>query len=326
MSHQFTFADSEFSNKRRQTRKEIFLSRMDNLLPWSQLLDVIEPFYPRAGNGRRPYPLETMFRIHCMQQWYSLGDEALEDALYEIASMRQFAQLSLDKAIPDRTTIMNFRHLLEKHKLTRKLFKTVNQWLSDYGVMMTQGTLVDATIIEAPVSTKNKKNERDPDMHQTKKGNEWHFGMKAHIGVDAKSGLTHTLVTTAANEHDLNQLKNLLHGDEEFISGDAGYQGAEKREELKDTNVEWLIAERPGTVRALKKHPRKNKTAINIEYLKASIRAKVEHPFRIIKCQFGFIKARYKGLTKKDSQLAMLFTLANLFKVDQMLRRQPRSV
>ena len=326
MSHQLTFADSEFTSKRRQTRKEIFLSRMDNLLPWSQLLEVIEPFYPKVGNGRRPYPLETMFRIHCMQQWYSLGDEAMEDALYEIASMRQFAQLSLDKAIPDRTTIMNFRHLLEKHKLTRKLFKTVNQWLSDCGVMMTQGTLVDATIIEAPSSTKNKKNERDPDMHQTKKGNEWHFGMKAHIGVDAKSGLTHTLVTTAANEHDLNQMKNLLHGDEEFISGDAGYQGAEKREELKEKDVEWLIAARPGKVRALKKHPRKNKTAINIEYLKASIRAKVEHPFRIIKCQFGFIKARYKGLTKNDSQLAMLFTLANLFKVDQMLRRQPRSV
>lgn len=143
---------------------------------------------------------------------------------------------------------------------------------------------------------------------------------------DAKSGLTHTLVTTAANEHDLNQLNNLLHGEEEFVSGDAGYQGAQKREELKDTNVEWLIAERPGKIRALKKRPRKNKTMINIEYLKASIRAKVEHPFRIIKCQFGFIKARYKGLMKNDSQLAMLFTLANLFKVGQMLRRQPRSV
>ncbi|BAC93295.1 transposase [Vibrio vulnificus YJ016] len=275
---------------------------------------------------RRPYPLETMFRIHCMQQWYSLGDEATEDALYEIASMRQFARLSLDKAIPDRTSIMNFRHMLEKHKLTRKSFKTVNQWLSDCGVMMTQGTLVDATIIEAPSSTKNKNNERDPDMHQTRKGNEWYFGMKAHIGVDANSGLTHTLVTTAANEHDLNQLNKLLHGEEEFVSGDAGYQGAEKREELEDADVEWLIAERPSKVRALKKHPRKNKTAIRIEYLKASIRAKVEHPFRIIKCQFGFIKTRYKGLMKNDSQLAMLFALANLFKVDQMLRRQPRSV
>lgn len=192
--------------------------------------------------------------------------------------------------------------------------------------MMTQGTLVDATIIEAPGSTKNKNNERDPDMHQTKKGNQWYFGMKAHIGVDAKSGLTHTLVTTAANEHDLNPLNNLLHGKEKFISGDAGHQGAQKREELKDTNVEWLIAERPGKIRALKKRPRKNKTIINIEYLKASIRAKVEHPFRIIKCQFGYLKARYKGLMKNDSQLAMLFTLANLFKIDQMLRRQPRSV
>lgn len=166
---------------------------MDNLLPWSQLLEVINPFYPKAGNGRRPYPFETMLHIHCMQQWYSLGDEAMEDALDEIASMRQFAQLSLDKAIPDRTTIMNFQHLLAKHKLTRKLFKTVNQW---------------------------------------------HIGMKAHIGVDAKSGLTHTLVTTAANEHDQNQMKHLLHGDEEFVSGDAGYQGAEKREELKGTDVE----------------------------------------------------------------------------------------
>lgn len=243
---------------------------MYNLLPWPQLLEVIEPFYPKAGNGRRPYPLESMFRIHCMQQWYSLSDEAMEDALYGIASMRQFTQLSLDKAIPDRTTIMNFRHLL---------FKTFNQWLSNCDVMMTQGTLVDA-----------------------------------------KSGLPHKQGTTAANEHDLKQLNSLLHGDEKFVSGDACYQGAEKREELKDTDVEWLIADRPGKVRALKKRPRKNKTIINIEYLKASIRAKVEHPFRIIKCQFGFIKARYKGLMKNDSQLAMLFTLANLFKEDQMIR------
>ena len=196
--------------------------------------------------------------------------------------------------------------------------------------MMRQGTLVDATIIEAPSSTKNKSNQRDrnggpPDMHQTKKGNDWHFGMKAHIGVDAKSGLTHSLVTTPANEHDLNQLNNLLHGEEEFVSGDAGYQGAEKREELKETDVEWLIAQRPGKVRALKKHPRKNKVAIKIEYLKASIRAKVEHPFRIIKCQFGFVKARYKGLQKNDNQLAMLFALANIVRVDQMLRWQPKS-
>ncbi|EGQ95934.1 transposase DDE domain protein [Vibrio cholerae HC-49A2] len=270
MSHQLTFADGEFSNKRRQTRKELFLARMEKLLPWSQLLAVIEPFYPKAGNGRRPYPLETMFRIHCMQQWYSLSDEAMEDALYEIASMRLFAHLSLDRAIPDRTTIMNFRHLLEQHQLGRSVFEPINQWLSERGVLMKQGTLVDATIIEAPSSTKNKTNQRDPEMHQTKKGNEWHFGMKAHIGVDAKSGLTHTLVTTAANEHDLNQLSNLLHSDEEFVSGDAGYQGAHKRDELKGADVDWLIAERPGKVRDPEKAPSQKQSG---------------HPYRILESQ-----------------------------------------
>ncbi|HGX3640770.1 TPA: IS5 family transposase [Escherichia coli] len=284
MSHQLTFADSEFSTKRRQTRKEIFLSRMEHILPWQNMTAVIEPFYPKAGNGRRPYPLETMLRIHCMQHWYNLSDGAMEDALYEIASMRLFARLSLDSALPDRTTI-----------------------------------------IEAPSSTKNKEQQRDPEMHQTKKGNQWHFGMKAHIGVDAKSGLTHSLVTTAANEHDLNQLGNLLHGEEQFVSADAGYQGAPQREELAEVDVDWLIAERPGKVKTLKQHPRKNKTAINIEYMKASIRARVEHPFRIIKRQFGFVKARYKGLLKNDNQLAMLFTLANLFRVDQMIRQWERS-
>ncbi|MBW9593964.1 IS5 family transposase [Citrobacter freundii] len=284
MSHQLTFADSEFSSKRRQTRKEIFLSRMEQILPWQNMVEVIEPFYPKAGNGRRPYPLETMLRIHCMQHWYNLSDGAMEDALYEIASMRLFARLSLDSALPDRTTIMNFRHLLEQHQLARQLFKTINRWLAEAGVMMTQGTLVDA-----------------------------------------KSGLTHSLVTTAANEHDLNQLGNLLHGEEQFVSADAGYQGAPQREELAEVDVDWLIAERPGKVRTLKQHPRKNKTAINIEYMKASIRARVEHPFRIIKRQFGFVKARYKGLLKNDNQLAMLFTLANLFRADQMIRQWERS-
>ncbi len=293
---------------------------MEALLPWSRMLAVIEPVYPKSGNGRRPYPLETMLRIHCIQQWYNLSDGAMEDALYEIASMRLFAKLSLDQAIPDRTTIMNFRHRLEQHQLARQLFESINQWLSDAGIMMTQGTLVDATIIEAPSSTKNKRQQRDPEMHQTKKGNQWHFGMKAHIGVDAKSGLTHSLATTAANEHDLNQAGNLLHGKEEFVFGDAGYQGAPKREELAGVKVEWAITERPSKVKALKQRPRKNKAVIQFERLKASIRAKVEHPFRLIKRQFGFVKARYKGLMKNDNQLAMLFTLANLFRVDREFR------
>ncbi|MGL5127749.1 MAG: IS5 family transposase [Aeromonas popoffii] len=321
MSYQLTFADSEFNGKRRKTRKELFLARMDALLPWSMMLGVIDPVYPKAGNGCRPYPLDTMLRIHCMQQWYSVSDGAMEDALYEIASMRLFAKLSLDQAIPDRTPIMNFRHLLEQHRLARQLFDAVNQWLSDAGIMMKQGTLVDATLIEAPNSTKNKRGERAPEMHQTKKGNQWYFGRKAHIGVDAKSGLTHSLETTSANEHDLNQVGNLLHGKEEFVFADAGYQGAENREELADVKAEWAIAMRPGKLKELKKHPRKNKAVIAFEMLKSSVRAKVERPFRIIKCQFGFVKARFKGLRKNDNQLAMLFTLANLFRVDQMIRR-----
>jgi IS5 family transposase len=320
MDYQLTFADSEFNQKRRQTRKEVFLGRMDKIIPWKRLESIIKPHYPKAGNGRRPYPLSTMLRIHCMQHWYNLSDPAMEDALYEIASMRQFSGLSLDKAIPDHTTIMNFRHLLERKGLARKLFTEVNQWLTDAGVLLKEGTLVDATIIEAPSSTKNNSGQRDPEMHQTKKGNQWHFGLKAHIGVDARTGLTHSFTTTSANEHDLNQAANLLHGDENFIFADAGYRGAEKRDELSDVTADWHIAEKPGKVRALKKHPRINKHKIRAEYLKASIRAKVEHPFRIIKCQFGFVKARYRGLQKNDNQLAMLFTLANIVRVDQMLR------
>ncbi|WP_410316387.1 IS5 family transposase [Klebsiella pneumoniae] len=240
----------------------------------------------------------------------------MEDALYEIASMRLFARLSLDSALPDRTTIMNFRHLLEQHQLARQLFKTINRWLAEAGVMMTQGTLVDATIIEAPSSTKNKEHQRDPEMHQTKKGNQWHFGMKAHIGVDTKSGLTHSLVTTAANEHDLNQLGNLLHGEEQFVSADAatkerhsaragrgGCGLADRRASRQGKNLEAASAqEQNGHQHRIheSQHP-----------------CQVEHPFRIIKRQFGFVKARYKGLLKNDNQLAMLFTLANLFRVDK---------
>lgn len=244
----------------------------------------------------------------------------MEDALYEIASMRLFAGLSLDRPIPDHTTIMNFRHLLERHGLARQLFEEVSTWLSEAGVLLKEGTLMDATIIEAPSSTKNRTGERDPEMHQTKKGNQWHFGMKAHIGVDARTGLTHSFTTTPANEHDLNQAEHLLHGEESYAFADAGYRGAEKRPALKDKGMEWYIAQSPSAVKVLKRHPRINRAKLQIEHLKASIRARVEHPFRIIKCQFGFTKARYRGLLKNDGKLAMLFALANLVRVDQMLR------
>ena len=321
MENQLTFADSEYSQKRRLTRKEKFLGRMEKLVPWIQIIDLIEPFYAKAGNGRRPYPLETMLRIHCLQQWYSLSDESMEDALYETMSMQRFARLSLTSGIPDRTTIMNFRHLLERHQLGRQIFDSINEWLSNAGVITTQGTIVDATIIDAPTSTKNRQKQRDPEMHSTKKGNQWYFGMKAHIGVDMNNGLTHSLVTTAANAHDVTQVSQLLHGQEEGVMGDAGYLGAEKREETQGVKAEWIISERPGTVKKLRQDPRRNKSAINFEKMKAKVRAKVEHPFRIIKCQFGFTKTRYKGLAKNDNQLAILFTLANVVKIDQMIRR-----
>ena len=218
--------------------------------------------------------------------------------------------------------IMNFRHLLEAHNLARAIFTDVNQWLTESGIVLKEGSLVDATIIEAPTSTKNQTGQRDPQMHQTRKGNQWYFGMKAHIGVDARTGLTHSLATTAANEHDLNQASNLLHGDEQFVFADAGYRGAEKRKALNTDAVQWHIAEQPGKLKRLRKHPRINKVILKTEYLKASIRAKVEHPFRIIKCQFGFIKARYRGLRKNDGKLAMLFALANMVRLDQMIRAQ----
>ncbi len=320
MEQQLSFADSEYRHKRHRTRKEKFLERMEKLMPWARLEAVIEPFYPKPGNGRRPYPLATMLRIHCLQQWYTLSDPAMEDALYEISSMRLFANLSLDKPIPDHTTIMNFRHLLEKHNLGRQIFDDVNQWLADAGVLLKEGTLMDATIIEAPSSTKNKTGERDQEMHQTKKGNQWHFGLKAHIGVDARTGLMHSLTTTATNEHDLNQADKLLHGEETFVFADAVYRGIEKRENLQDKKIDWYIAERPGKVRVLKERPRINKVLINTEYLKASIRAKVEHPFRIIKCQFDFIKVRYRGLVKNDNKLSVMFALANIVRVGQLLK------
>jgi IS5 family transposase len=220
---------------------------------------------------------------------------------------------------------MNFRHLLEKHNLGRKIFKDVNQLLMNAGVMLREGTLMDATIIEAPTSTKNKEGKGDPEMHQTKKGNQWHFGMKAHIGVDAATGLVHSMETTAANVHDLNQADKLLHGDEEVVFADAGYQGINKREEHEDREVDWFVAQRPGITRALKRHPEDNKNQIRLEKVKASIRAKVEHPFRVIKCQFGFTKARYRGLIKNDTKLSLMFMLANIMRLGQIMTYREQS-
>lgn len=307
---QMSFADAEYGIKRKQTRREIFLAEMDRVVPWKEIQDLIEPVYPKAGNGRRPYELSAMLRIHFMQQWYGLSDPAMEEALYEIASMRRFAGLSLAKgAVPDETTILNFRHLLESHGLAALIFEAVNSYLASRGLRLSKGTIVDATIIAAPSSTKNASGTRDPEMHQTKKGNEWHFGMKAHIGVDAETGLVHSLTGTSANVHDITQAESLLHGDETDVFADAGYRGIEKRIGGKRN---WHIAMRPGKRRMLTQL-RPDRIRERIEQLKASVRARVEHPFRVVKRQFGFTKVRYRGLAKNTAQLHTLFALSNLW-------------
>ncbi len=314
---QLSFSDAEFAGKRKQTRREVFLAEMDAVIPWARLAALVEPVYPKAGNGRRPYGLETMLRIHFMQQWFALSDPAMEEALYDSMSMRQFSGLSLTRdSLPDETTILNFRHLLERNQLAGRMLAEVNAMLGERGMLLRRGTIVDATIISAPSSTKNSTGKRDPEMRQTKKGNQWHFGMKAHIGVDAESGLVHTVTGTGANVHDVTETGALLHGQESTVFGDSGYTGAHKREENKGRAVHWHIAAKPSAVRKL--HSAVQAQAKHIETLKASMRAKVEHPFRVIKRQFGHVKVRYRGLAKNTAQLMTLFALSNLW----MARRQ----
>lgn len=308
--NQMSFGDAEYSGKKKRTRREQFLAEMEQVVPWGSLLALIEPFYPVAGRGRHPYPIATMLRVHLMQNWFGLSDPAMEEALYEITSMRQFARLTLTQAIPDETTILNFRRLLEQNELAPEILARVNKYLGRKGLLLKRGSIVDATIIAAPSSTKNAEGKRDPEMHQTKKGNQWHFGMKAHIGADAESGLVHTVVTTAANEADVAVVDELLHGKEEVAYADAGYTGADKRVERK--NLRWEIAAKRGKIQAMPEGQAK-RTAEKIEKRKASIRAKVEHPFRVIKRQFGLVKVRFRGLAKNTAHIITLFALSNLW-------------
>ncbi|MDQ0569916.1 IS5 family transposase [Variovorax paradoxus] len=312
---QISFSDAEYAGKRKKTRREVFLEEMEQVVPWKALLKVIEPHYPRAGRGRRPYPLEAMLRVHLMQNWFALSDPAMEEALYEIASLRNFAGLTLSEPIPDETTILNFRHMLEESDLAEDIFKQVNAHLSRKGLLLKRGSIVDATIIAAPSSTKNAEGERDPEMHQTKKGNQWHFGMKAHIGVDADSGLVHSVATTSANEADVEQVADLLHGKEEQVWADSGYRGAQTR--VQRDNLQWHIAARPSDIAKLPEGRAKARLQKH-EHRKASVRAKVEHPFRVIKRQFGLMKVRFRGLQKNTAHLLTLFALSNLW----MARRQ----
>jgi len=283
----------------------------------------LRPFYPKGERGRPPVGLERMLRIYFLQQWYGLADEALEDALYDSQALRGFAGIDLSLAtVPDATTVLNFRHWLERHDLTRVLFDEVGTMLAERGLLMRQGTIVDATIIAAPPSTKNKQKSRDPEMHQTKKGNQWHFGMKAHIGVDVASGVVHTVVGTAANEADINQTASLLHGREKDVFADAGYTGADKRPELEDCDVAWNIAIKRSIIKGLPKDLRE--LAEPVERALSQVRAWVEHPFHIVKNLFRHRKLRYRGLKKNTAQLHTLFALANLVIVKKTLLAQSR--
>ncbi|MEB2183952.1 IS5 family transposase [Xanthomonas campestris pv. campestris] len=310
---QLTFGDAEGLGKRKQTRREIFLAEMEQVVPWQQLLGLIAPHYPVSGRpGRQPYALATMLRIHLLQQWYALSDPAMEEALHEIPTLRRFAQLGGLDNVPDETTILNFRRLLETHGLAARMLEAVNAHLARKGQSLRSGTIVDATLIAAPSSTKNADHARDPEMHQTKKGNQWYFGMKAHIGVDEFSGLVHHVHCTAANVADVTVTHTLLHGKEDSVFGDSGYTGADKREELQDCEAAFFIAAKRSVLQAIG-NKRERAREQRWEHFKASVRAKVEHPFRVIKRQFGYTKVRYRGLAKNTAQVLTLFALSNLW-------------
>ena len=314
MEKQLSFAHAEYAGKKKTTRRERFLSEMERVVPWARLVAVVEPHYPTGQRGRPPIGIERMLRIYFLQQWYALADEALEDAIYDSQAMRTFAGIDLSvESVPDATTLLHFRHLLEAHALTEKIFAEVGSLLAEKKLSMREGTIVDATIIAAPPSTRNAKRERDPEMHQTRKGNQWHFGLKAHLGVDADSGLAHSLSVTAANVADVAETHQLLHGDEQAAFADAAYQGVEKRPEIAKAHghVQFEIAAKRGKIKAMAEGPLKT-AVLELERVKASVRAKVEHCFQVVKNLFRHRKVRYRGLAKNLAQLQTLFALANL--------------
>jgi len=324
MQRQGSFSQAEYAGKKRQTRRDKFLAEMEAVVPWARLVERLRPFYPKGERGRPPIGLERMLRVYFVQQWYGLADEALEDALYDSQALRGFAGIDLAvERVPDATTILIFRHWLERHELTKVLFDEIGALLEERGLLMRQGTIVDATIIAAPSSTKNKEKSRDPEMHQTRKGNQWYFGMKAHIGVDVASGVVHTVTGTAANEADINQTGALLHGREEAVFADAGYTGADKRPEHEDRDVSWNIAIKRSIIKALPKGLRD--LAEPVERALSQVRAWVEHPFHVVKNLFHHKKLRYRGLAKNTAQLHTLFALANLVIVKKTLLAQSRA-
>lgn len=315
---QQSFSDIEYSNRRRKTKREEFLDSMNEIIPWSQWIDLIRPYYYNNKRGRKPIDIEIMLRMYLMQNWFNLSDEGIEEAIYDSYAMRNFLGINfIDEQVPDATTLLKFRHLLEKHHIGEKIFRDVSDRLEKAGLIMHGGSIVDATIITAPSSTKNKDGKRDPEMHQTKKGNQWYHGMKVHAGVDAGSGYVHTITGTAANVHDIAETANLLREDDEVCYGDSGYSGVGKRPEIQNNehfkDIEFRTNVRPSS---LKIPP--NYKGINwdreIENRKSSVRCKVEHPFLIVKRQFGYAKVVYRGIAKNMNRFHILFASANLVK------------
>lgn len=301
-------AEGSFEKYRKPTRREVFLAEMDRIVPWAQLRALVEPQYPQAGNGRRPVGVERMLRIYFLQQWFNLSDPAVEEALYDSPVMRQFVSIDLgQEPVPDETTICRFRHLLEKHNLGGKMLDTVNDHLGEHGIKIATGTIVDATIIHAPSSTKNKAGQRDPEMHQTKKGNQWYFGIKAHVGVDSKSKLVHSVITSAASVSDKHMLPELLHGEEKKVWGDGAYQGQSEAIRKAAPQAQDMTHRRTKFKSYVDELQRRKNTT------KSRVRAKVEHVFRVLKRQFGFDRVRYRGLAKNHNRLCACFALVNLY-------------
>ena len=310
---QTTFASMAWAAKGRTTRRERFLAEMNAVMPWARLTVLIEPHYPKAGSGRPPLPLERMLRIYFMQQWFNLSDPQAEDALYDIEPMRRFAGIELaEDIIPDETTILRFRHLLEQHRLTEAIFTEVRSLLEKRGLLLKSGTIVDATIISAPSSTKNEKGERDPEMHQTFKGKGWHFGMKVHVGTD-KRGLVHSVAAGAANEADISRMDELLHGEESEIYGDQVYWSEDHRLQCKYAGLRYRVNRRPSHSRKLNERQR----AINRS--RSRTLARGEHAFHVVKCLWGFAKVRYRGIVKNAARAFAIFALANLYMVRRKL-------
>jgi IS5 family transposase len=304
------FSEIGLSRPRKRTRREVFLDQMAAVVPWERFEQLISPHYPVAGRGRRPYPLRAMLKIHFMQQWFGLSDPAMEEALWETPLLREFAGIGLDfEGVPDETTILKFRHLLEQHELSKALFDEMTAVLTERGLLLRQGTIVDATLIAAPPSTKNRTKSRDPEMKQTRKGNQWYFGMKVHIGADAASGCVHSAEMTSANVHDSVVIDALLHGEEEIAFGDSAYASNERSLEAEraEGDVVWATPFKRKKGQGLTDEQRR------INRLTSSFRSKVEHFFRIVKRQFGYTRTRYRGLYKNSQQIFCQLTLANIY-------------